>query len=165
MKVLTAIDELDNETIYHLDREYHTVFLAGGISNCSDWQSEAIEYLNNSKYTNNVILFNPRRKSFDINNPEDSIIQIAWEHKYLQLAKHIIFWFTEETLCPITLFEYGKALVTSKYCKKYIYIGTHPEYQRRLDLVEQTFHENERLIVRNNLIRTIQDFEVGLMHE
>ena len=52
-----------------------TVFLAGGITGCSDWQQEMVELLADTEY----LLANPRRKNFPIGNPEAAEEQIKWE--------------------------------------------------------------------------------------
>lgn len=107
-----------------------TLFLGGGITGCPDWQSSIKNQL--SKY---FTVFNPRREGWNIYAyADESIKQIHWEHKHLQQSEIILFWFPKETLCPITLFELGKYLMTDKK----LYIGTHFEYVRRLDVIEQT---------------------------
>ena len=42
----------------------------------------------------------------------------------------VVFWFCEETLCPITLFELGKMLGQ----RKNVIVGSDPEYARLFDL-------------------------------
>ena len=79
------------------------IFLAGSISNARDWQAEAAERLR-SKYH----VFNPRRPNYDTFDPTVELQQITWEHHCLDKCKHILFWFSHETVAPITLFEYGK---------------------------------------------------------
>lgn len=153
MKVLTAIDQLDGYFDYHLctTKKYRSLFLAGGITDCPDWQSIVIAELKKFKYAENLIVFNPRRPTFDTNNPEESIKQIAWEYKYLDLAQDILFWFPKETLCPITLFEYGKNLLKSINNKKLIFVGTHPEYKRRQDLLIQTKLQNPNIQILDDI--------------
>ena len=138
------------------------LFLAGGISNCPDWQSEAIEILKNVK---DLIIFNPRRKNFDISDTNVSKQQIKWEFDRLAESTIVLFWFPKETLCPITLFEYGKCL--QKYFHLYstildkLYVGTHPEYARRFDIIEQTALEG-KITVYDNLsemcTKIVEDF-------
>lgn len=108
----------------------HVLFLAGGISNCPDWQREVLQQFKNFQIT----IVNPRRSSFDTSNPKESEVQIEWEHRWLRKATEIMFWFPKETLCPITLFEYGGAL--ERFQK--LFVGCHREYQRSEDLVIQT---------------------------
>ena len=64
------------------------IFLAGGITNCSNWQDSLIEslkpILKEKEYFQNLILINPKRESsIALNNEEEIIKQIKWEYKYL----------------------------------------------------------------------------------
>ena len=109
-----------------------TLFLGGGISNCKDWQSKLVEKLKDY----NVTIYNPRRNNFDINNPKVSEEQIKWEHKYLHESNILVFYFAQETLCPITLFELGAALERNIYVtiKQDIIVYCEPEYSRKFDV-------------------------------
>ncbi len=110
-----------------------SLFLGGGITDCPDWQSEVIDMLSDTDLT----LINPRRNSWDMRaDQSESIKQINWEDWHLRHSEYIMFWFPCETLCPITLFELGKYLMTDKK----LFIGTHPDYKRRLDVIIQTGH-------------------------
>ena len=106
------------------------LFLAGGISNCSDWQKEMSEMLDGE----DLIVVNPRRKHFDVDDEEMEKNQIAWEFEELKKADIVSFWFTSETICPITLYELGKVSMTNKI----LLVGIHPEYTRRSDVKIQT---------------------------
>lgn len=110
------------------DRSFFTLFLGGGISGCDNWQKEMIKLLDPA----NVIVLNPRRDDFDITDKELAAKQIAWEHKHLRIASVHLFWFPCETLCPITLLELGKNMDAP--C---LFVGAHPDYKRRFDIVEQ----------------------------
>jgi hypothetical protein len=118
------------------------IFLAGGISNCSNWQKEAKE-----KLETKFIVYNPRKENFDVNNPQATIDQINWEFEHLKKADIILFWFPCETLCPITLFEFGKWLVSDKP----IFVGCHPDYQRKIDIEIQGKLERPDIKIHNNL--------------
>ncbi len=123
------------------------LFLAGGISNCPDWQSKIVTLLKDSDYT----ILNPRRKNFGLT---DSKTQIEWEFKYLARSNYILFWFPEETLCPITLFEYGKELgrysdMDGINCT--LFVGCHPNYKRKIDLEIQTNLVDESIKIVNSL--------------
>ncbi len=101
------------------------IFLAGGISNCKDWQCELKDYLKDE----DVVLFNPRRDNFTLNK-KNSMKQIEWEFNSFKKSNAVSFWFTHETLCPITLFELGKESELSIP----VFVGIDPKYVRRLDL-------------------------------
>ena len=113
----------------HTDR-FYSVFMAGGITDCPDWQTDMVGLLKDSHLT----LFNPRRKDFPIHDPGAAQAQIEWEFRYLRRAEAIMFWFPRETLCPIVLYELGAW--SNKY--KSIFVGTHPDYARRQDVIIQT---------------------------
>ena len=110
-----------------------SLFLAGGISNCEDWQPLAVETL--MGYDFPFYILNPRRKNFPMNNPSAAKEQIEWEHYYLQRATAILFWFPPQTLCPITLYELG---AWSMVKDKKLFVGADQEYARLLDLQIQT---------------------------
>lgn len=113
---------------YHGDQP--ALFLAGGISNCPDWQATLRPLLADSVW----VLLNPRRTDFPMHDPHAAAEQIEWEFQHLRLASAVLFWFPCETLCPITLYELGAWSMTSKP----LFIGTHPTYQRRPDVLIQT---------------------------
>lgn len=106
------------------------IFLAGGITNCSDWQSYARELLD-PRWT----IFNPRRSNFDISDPTESKRQIEWEFEFLDRANVILFWFAGgPSPQPITLYEFGRhlALRSSR-----ILVGCDDDYSRRFDVITQ----------------------------
>ena len=113
-----------------------SIFLAGGISGCPDWQSELADLLRNDPGLEQLplVLLNPRRVNYPWHDPSKAREQIAWEHRHLARATAVSFWFPCETLAPITLFEYGKCLVGQQP----LFVGVHPDYSRRLDLEIQT---------------------------
>lgn len=123
------------------------LFLAGGISNCPDWQADALTMLQDT----HLVVANPRRSEGLENTGTEAAIQIAWEQQALIKADKILFWFPEETLCPITLLELG---VQIGKLDKPIFVGTHPNYARRFDIIEQlglVDHPNLPKTVHNNL--------------
>ena len=107
-----------------------SIFLAGGITDCPDWQAELAAMLRDT----DLVLFNPRRNDFPIHDPTAAEKQITWEHDRLRQATAVSFWFPAETLCPIVLYELGAWSMTSKP----IFIGIHPNYKRRQDVEIQT---------------------------
>ncbi len=107
-----------------------SLFLAGGISNCPDWQAELVAALADTS----LALLNPRRAGFPMGDPSAAEAQIGWEHRCLRLATALLFWFPCETLCPITLYELGAWSMTTKP----LFVGVHPTYQRRQDVEIQT---------------------------
>ncbi|MBT6762033.1 hypothetical protein HOA92_03265 [archaeon] len=107
-----------------------SIFLAGGITNCYDWQSDICDLLQNEEVT----LLNPRRKRFPIDDPRESMTQIRWEYDQMRKADAISFWFSKETLNPIVLYELGAHSMTDKP----LFVGVDPEYLRKSDVEIQT---------------------------
>src|SRR5262249_22968491 len=123
VKLITALED-------YLPDRTPSVFLAGGITNCPDWQAEMTTHLQDEPVT----LLNPRRCNFPIGAPDAAPKQIAWEHRHLRLADAVLFWFPCETLCPIVLYELGAWSMTDKP----LFVGAHPAYERLHDVVVQT---------------------------
>lgn len=107
-----------------------SVFLAGGITNCPDWQSEMVRLLRPTGY----VLLNPRRADFPAGDAAAAEFQIRWEFEHLRKADLISFWFCREALQPIALYELGAWSMTGKP----IVIGIEPGYARELDVRVQT---------------------------
>ena len=121
-----------------------SVFLAGGISGCPDWQKEFADKLRDT----DLIVYNPRRADFPMGDKEAGLRQIKWEAHYLEKASCIIFWFPKETVCPIVLFELGSWSMTEKP----IFVGCHPDYSRRFDVETQ-------LAIRRPNVKVVYDLK------
>lgn len=107
-----------------------SIFMAGGITDCPDWQQDMKYLLEDSC----LWLVNPRRANFPIHNPDAAREQITWEHEHLRQVDAILFWFPCETICPIVLYELGAWSMAGKL----IFVGVHPNYTRRQDVEIQT---------------------------
>lgn len=117
---------------------YNTVFFGGSITGAKDWHKKLFDYIAEHVKSQTTV-FNPKRKNFDINNQIDSEIQISWERKYLNLSDTLVFYFAEETLGPITLFELGGALERNLRTNspQNILVYCEPEYIRKFDVQYQ----------------------------
>jgi len=107
-----------------------TLFLAGGISGCRDWQRELVARLAET----DLVILNPRRANFPMGDPAAGREQIEWEFRHQRRATMAAFWFPPETLCPITLYELG---AWSMLLDKPLFVGTDPAYARRFDVEVQ----------------------------
>jgi len=135
--------DIENERYVIGDDNNKSIFLAGGITGCPDWQTEMVERLSDVALT----ILNPRRKNFPIDDPDEGIIQITWEYNALKLADFILFWFCKATLCPIVLYELGAWSMTDKP----IFIGIEPGYKRENDVRIQTRLARSSVPIVNNL--------------
>ena len=109
-----------------------SLFLAGGITNCPDWQQDLIELL---KDQDDLVIYNPRRKNFPIHDPNAAKKQITWEYDYLKKCDMISFWFSKGSLNPIVLYELG---MHGNSGDRLIFIGMDKEYERKQDVIIQT---------------------------
>lgn len=137
MKVITAIEEYKrkNNDIF--------VFLAGGITNCQEWQNKIINILKNED--DNLIIFNPRRKNFPINDPTASFEQIKWEFNYLEQCDIFSMYFdgSKQSDQPICFYELGRNIerMKQKFCKDWfnrITISVDTNFKRYKDVIIQT---------------------------
>lgn len=123
------------------------LFLGGGIQKCPDWQSEVIKNL--SLYSNDLkkdlIIFNPRQESFDINDKNAGEKQIKWEFNYLNQMDifSMFFYGSTESDQPICFYELGRYIevIKNKFpldWEKRIIIFTTIDFKRTLDVVIQT---------------------------
>jgi len=115
---------------------YPSVFFAGSITGAKDWQKNLFDRI---KFCNGTV-YNPRRENFNMSDPNESAEQISWEYHQLHQADIIIFYFSHESLAPITLFELGAALERNltKENRQQIFIYCEPEYRRKFDVEYQT---------------------------
>jgi hypothetical protein len=131
-----------------------SLFLAGGITGCPDWQQEMVVKLECTDLT----LLNPRRADFPTGDPDTALEQITWEHYMLRAASGIMFWFPKETLCPIVLYELGAWSMRDRP----IFVGVHPDYQRRQDVEIQTKLARPDVEVVYSLTELANKIKVGL---
>lgn len=139
MKVVTAVEEFEPSEINI------KVFLGGGITNCPNWQAEVI---NNFKMydkkfkgeLDDLVLLNPRRENFPIDDSNASSEQIAWEFKWLQEMDIFSMYFIGgESDQPICMYELGRNLARMKhiYASDFddrIIISCDPNYKRATDV-------------------------------
>ena len=154
MKIVIAPNEDYSVKTEALNKK---VFLAGGITNCPDWQSELIKLIKNKTYERLIdpigeyfplTLYNPRRENFPIDDPTAAEQQIVWEYKHLKEADIIVFWFSRGSDNPIVLYELGM-WGNSGY--RNTIIGVDPEYSRKQDVFIQTWLAKHSIDIFDNL--------------
>ena len=137
MKVITAPEY---PTLDYMDV---TCFLAGGITNCIDWQNEVINQLKD--FNEHLVLCNPRRANFPINDPNASLEQITWEYKFLEKCEIFSMYFdgTDKSDQPICFYELGRNIERMKQkfsmnWDKHIIISVDMNFKRASDVIIQT---------------------------
>ena len=137
MKVITAVEQ------YNLKPGEVSVFLAGGITNCPNWQDDIIGRLKEYNL-DNLAIFNPRRKNFPINDPNASHEQIWWEFCKLEEADIFSMYFSSGVSDqPICMYELGRYIVRMQMrfptnWKDRIIISVENGYKRKQDVLIQT---------------------------
>lgn len=128
-----------------------SVFLAGGISDCWNWQEAVINKLRemeeNGYDMRSLVVFNPRRPSFDVGNPGDTTKQINWEYYWLDCCDIFSMYFcNSESVQPICMYELGRNLLKKSndweddgncYCSS-VLISIEKGYKRTDDVLIQT---------------------------
>jgi hypothetical protein len=124
-----------------------TVFLAGGISSCPDWQAEVPALLGEHV---NAVLLNPRQASFDVSDPSASRRQVFWEEDHLERADVLFFWFPDSgpVVQPIALLELGRYVAAGN---RPAVVGADSGYARRQDVLLQLARTRPDIEVRSTL--------------
>jgi nucleoside 2-deoxyribosyltransferase-like protein len=125
MKYFEALNEYEK-----LSGE-RSIFLAGGIIGCGDWQTEMADRLSDT----DLVVLNPKRNNFPSPeaDPYATTVQIKWEFDHLRKADMILFWFPKEGQCMTSLFELG---AWSKSDKP-LFVGIELGYVKRSGMIRQ----------------------------
>jgi len=119
--------------------KFISLFLAGGITNCKNWQDEVIKELE----FEDVSIFNPRQINFNINDKSASFKQISWEFERLEQMEIFSMYFCESSSDqPICMYELGRNIIRMQNrfpfdWQKRIVIGIEENYKRKQDVVIQ----------------------------
>ena len=132
-------------------------FLAGGITNCPDWQKQVINYIKEYESKNSILerlnIYNPRRENFPIHVPTAAQEQIRWEYNYLNYCDIFSMYFCNSPSDqPICMYELGRYLLLYKqlYPASYehrIIISIENGYKREQDVIIQTELATKDMIV------------------
>lgn len=120
------------------------VFLAGGITNCPDWQGEVIKQLENNYIYDSLVVFNPRRENFPIGDKTAAHTQIAWEFEMLEKCDIFSMYFSSgDSDQPICMYELGRNIlrIQTRFpidWQDRIVISTEDGYRRKQDVLIQT---------------------------
>ena len=123
------------------DPKYTSVFLAGGITNCKNWQKEVIKELNDIE---KLTIYNPRRTNFDLSNKNINHEQIEWEFERLEKMDIFSMYFCGgASIQPICMYELGRNIIRMQNrfpsdWEKRIVISCEVDYIRKQDVIIQT---------------------------
>lgn len=117
-------------------------FMAGGLQRC-EWHDEFLNMLK-SFVASRLVVYNPKRESFELDSEDAAREQIAWEFKYLNayIGKPYIFsmyFDNSESQQPICFYELGRylALLDKASSLDSCVISCHPYFSRKLDVETQ----------------------------
>lgn len=139
MKVITAPE------LYVPQDDHISCFLAGGITNCLDWQSEVIKQLYGFTLGSfEPVIFNPRRENFPIEDKSAAVQQIEWEYRLLERCDIFSMYFSSgDSDQPICMYELGRNILRMQMrypadWQDRIVISVEDDYRRRQDVLIQT---------------------------
>lgn len=118
---------------------YISVFLAGGITNCKEWQKEVIREMEYEE----VSIYNPRQEHFDITNKNAAVNQIVWEYEWLeQMDIFSMYFCNSDSDQPICMYELGRNIVRMQNrfpsdWNKRIVVSVEDGYRRKQDVLIQ----------------------------
>ena len=124
-----------------------SVFLAGGITNCKDWQKEVINQIKHNhgdSFLDNLIIFNPRRDNFPINDRFATYQQIEWEFNAIEKCNVFSMYFCSgDSDQPICMYELGRNILKMQLryptdWQDRIVISVEDGYKRKQDVLIQT---------------------------
>ena len=149
MKVIVAPNEIPCDNF--------KVYLAGGITNCHNWQKDVIEYIRKQDVDNKLeklTLCNPRRDNFDIAK-DDPFDQIIWEQDAINYKTNIfsMYFCNSESDQPICMYELGvriARITDGFYSRDNLIISIENGYKRTNDVVIQTKLELPDFIINMN---------------
>lgn len=133
--------------------KFKSVFLAGGITNCKEWQKAVIEELE----FENISIFNPRQENFDITDKSASYKQIVWEFECLEKMDIFSMYFCNDNSDqPICMYELGRNICRMQNrfpsdWEKRIVISVEDGYRRKADvLIQVALATKNKVFVENN---------------
>lgn len=119
--------------------KYISVFLAGGITGCPDWQKIVIQELESE----DISVYNPRQERFCVADKSASYKQIVWEYERLEKMDIFSMYFCGgDSIQPICMYELGRNILRMQNrfpsdWQNRIVISVEDGYQREQDVIIQ----------------------------
>lgn len=132
--------------------KFSSVFLAGGITKCKNWQEKIIKELEFEE----ISVFNPRQENFNIKDKTAASKQITWEFERLEQMDIFSMYFCEsESDQPICMYELGRNIVRMQNrfpadWQNRIIISIERDYIRKQDVIVQTSLCAPQLFIDSN---------------
>jgi len=139
-----------NEVFSARNNHSFKMFLAGGITNCPNWQQTLLTRMSREDFPY-LTVFNPRREHFDVKDIDAIEQQITWEYNKLRASNLVVFWFAKGSINPIVLYELG--MWCNSRPEDHCIVGVDPEYERKQDVLIQTYLARPDLVVAQDFDR------------
>ena len=139
------------------------IFLAGGITDCADWQSTVVSSFEADKdfKDKNIILYNPRRENWNMsmNSKAEAQRQIEWEFKRLEKMDIFSMYFaaSQTSVGPICLYELGRYVcrMQMRFPQDWqlrIVVDIENGYLRENDVIEQLYWATRGQVCANTRV-------------
>lgn len=145
--------------------KYISVFLAGGITNCKNWQKQTIDKLERDyggEYLDSLVLFNPRQDNFPIHDRLAAYRQISWEFDMIEKCNIFSMYFSSgESDQPICMYELGRNILRMQTrfpadWQDRIIISVEDGYKRKQDVIIQTsLATSDKIFVNTQIAENI----------
>ena len=115
---------------------------------------------------NNLVIFNPRRDNFPINDPSAAYKQIQWEFNALEKCDIFSMYFSSgESDQPICMYELGRNIIRMQTrfpsdWDKRIIISVQDGYRRKKDVLIQTeLATNNKIFVSTQVSESMSIYD------
>jgi hypothetical protein len=123
------------------------VYLAGGISDKSNWQDKVVKVLTDQSEhaVCTWTIYNPRNDKLDFSNATEKIAQTLWKYKRIEACEIFSMYFDSKSgVQPMCMYELGRNLerIKSKYpysWEKRIIVSCEKGYEGTQDVCYQTY--------------------------
>ena len=143
MLIVRPFDKFSN-----ISNSQVSLFLAGG---STKWRETVEHTLECNEDFHSVVILDPYDENYS------TLPNTAWEAQMMKKADCIVFWFTKESVCPVSLFELGYAL---RDHTKDIIIGVEPGYPKEDELDAQLITLCPKLVPFSSLEQLTRAIEL-----
>ena len=160
MHIITAPSKIE------YNQNFIYVFLAGGITKCYNWQEDVIDsLLSNQIFDKNIldriVILNPRRSTFNINDATVTFEQIKWEYDAINNCDIFSMYFcNSESVQPICLYELGRIIENDNFNINNTIISIENGYQREYDVIVRTALHSGSYILTTNATPSSHAFNI-----
>lgn len=162
MRYIEAFSKNNESWFSRTGRHEFAIYLAGSISEFDNWQQKFVTHFENLQGENllhsfrhkNLTVINPVRKEVNLKRSETKK-QIMWESSHAKAADALVFFFSVGSDCSVSLYLYGKYLVSGKK----IFVAIDKEHEKMLEIFAHTRIEKPDQNINYSLESLIEEVE------